>query len=389
MAPLNDLLENFGQDILADRDQEGKWFWVDGERYNIPCRPGDVTESFITIRQDWLDALGMAMPQNLEEFTEVCRAFTFDDPDGNGEDDTYALGGALNGSYMDTLTVVMGFFGVYKDWMPQEDGRYIPYELTDSMREAVKYLRELYLMGVVDPEFAVDTRDRYLEKKSLNRYGIEQWYLTQTGSTSAWWTTFVANVPQQVTAPLPLFAAEGHEAVWPNLTSSPSGVATGGFQLFLFNDSACKEKTMQIINYLATQEGSELVTFGPKGVTWDEDENGNYVDLQADEETIKQSGRELYYTVFWHDIFKRNADPLVLEGLELYTPYVRAANDFPYTYEGDTSALSSLLNTYMVRILTDAGVDADAEFDKMIEEYNQMGGADYIDWYNQMISEQT
>ena len=43
----------------------------------------------------------------------------------------------------------------------------------------------------------------------------------------------------------------------------------------------------------------------------------------------------------------------------------------------------------MVRILTDAGVDADAEFDKMIEEYNQMGGADYIDWYNQMISEQT
>ena len=387
LAPLNELLEAYGQDILADRPEDGKWLWVDGERYAIPCRPSDVTETFITIRKDWLDALGLQMPSTLDEFTEVCRAFTFDDPDGNGVQDTYALGGALNGSYMDTLTVVMGFFGVYKDWMPQEDGSYLPYQLTDNMLAAIKYLRELYLLGVVDPEFSVDTRDRYLEKKNLNRFGIEQWYLTQTGDTSAWWNTFESNVPQHETTVMPMISVEGYETIWPNLTASEFGVATGGFQLFIFDQCEHKDKVMQIINYLATDEGSELVTFGPQGVTWDEDENGEYYPIEVDEETMNQSGRELYYVVFWHDVYKRNSDPLVLEGLEVYSPYVRPAHDFPYVYEGDTSALDSLLNTHIVKMLTDASIDPDEEFALMEEEYMRMGGADYIAWYNDMMTQ--
>lgn len=144
---------------------------------------------------------------------------------------------------------------------------------------------------------------------------------------------------------------------------------------------------MQIIDFLATQEGSELVTFGPKGVTWDEDENGNYYDIECDEETINQSGRELYYVVYWHDIYKRNADPLVLDGFEKYTPYVRPAADFPYVYEGDTSALNGLLDTHIIKILTDLTVDPDVEFEVMTQEYNAMGGEDYIRWYNEKINQ--
>ena len=142
---------------------------------------------------------------------------------------------------------------------------------------------------------------------------------------------------------------------------------------------------MQIINYLASDEGSELVTFGPKGVTWDEDENGNYVSLNADEETVKQSGQELYYVVYWHNIFKRNSDELVLDGLEKYTPYVRQANNLMATYEGDTSALTSLLDTHMIKIITDSSVNPDAEFEAMTEEYMSMGGAEYIAWYNENV----
>lgn len=387
LAPLNELLHTYGQNILADRADDGKWLWVNGERYNIPCRPGDQTETFLTIRKDWLDHLGLEMPNSIETFTEVCRAFTFDDPDGNGVDDTYALGGALNGSFLDTLTVVMGMFGAYKDWMPQKDGTYLPWQLTENARAALMYMRELYQMGVVDPEFIEDSRDRYLEKKSLNRYGIEQWYLTQTGDSSAWWSTFIANVPQQNTVALPLFAADGYEAIWPNLTSSPIGVATGSFTLLIFDQCKHQDKVMQIIDYLATQEGSELVTFGPKGVTWDEDAQGNYISLNADEEIIKQSGQELYYVVFWHDIFKRNSAPLVLEGLEVISPYVRSAHDFPYVYEGDTAALNSLLNTHMIKIITDANIDPDAQFTVMVNEYNAMGGKEYITWYNQKMQQ--
>ena len=45
------------------------------------------------IRQDWLDNLKLEVPTTIDELEEVMRAFTEDDPDGNGQDDTYGLGG--------------------------------------------------------------------------------------------------------------------------------------------------------------------------------------------------------------------------------------------------------------------------------------------------------
>ena len=51
------------------------------------------------IRQDWLDNLGLDMPETFEEFKEVMRAFTEDDPDGNGVDDTYGFVSSYQGPY--------------------------------------------------------------------------------------------------------------------------------------------------------------------------------------------------------------------------------------------------------------------------------------------------
>jgi len=44
---------------------------------------------FFAIRRDWLDNLGLEAPDTFEEAYGVWRAFTFDDPDGNGKDDTH------------------------------------------------------------------------------------------------------------------------------------------------------------------------------------------------------------------------------------------------------------------------------------------------------------
>lgn len=65
----------------------------DGAIYRIP---GDVAEpacETLWIRQDWLDNLNLEIPKTLDELEKVLYAFTFDDPDGNGVDDTYGLGG--------------------------------------------------------------------------------------------------------------------------------------------------------------------------------------------------------------------------------------------------------------------------------------------------------
>src|SRR5690625_1205597 len=43
------------------------------------------------IRQDWLDNLGLEVPKTVEDLKEVARAFTEDDPNETGEDDTIGL----------------------------------------------------------------------------------------------------------------------------------------------------------------------------------------------------------------------------------------------------------------------------------------------------------
>ncbi len=45
------------------------------------------------IRQDWLDNLKLEVPTTIEELEGSCAPFTEDDPDGNGQKDTYGLGG--------------------------------------------------------------------------------------------------------------------------------------------------------------------------------------------------------------------------------------------------------------------------------------------------------
>jgi len=41
--------------------------------------------------QDWLEAVGMEMPATIEELHDVLYAFTYNDPDQNGKNDTYGF----------------------------------------------------------------------------------------------------------------------------------------------------------------------------------------------------------------------------------------------------------------------------------------------------------
>lgn len=58
----------------------------DGKHYGVPTS----AQAFaVFVRKDWREKLGYEKPQTWEELFELARAFTEDDPDGNGEADTY------------------------------------------------------------------------------------------------------------------------------------------------------------------------------------------------------------------------------------------------------------------------------------------------------------
>lgn len=384
LMPLNGLLENYGQNVLKDRPNEANWYFApDGERYAIACRWSNVPETFYTIRQDWLDELNLSMPTTLDELVKVAEAFTYNDPDGNGKDDTYGFGCALEGKYYDALYIILGAFGVTRDWMEQ-DGQYIPWQLTDKCKEALRYFRNnIYLKGLVDPNFMVMSRNEYLENKYQDMYGIEYWYLTHCNSNSSWWTTFCDNVPWQNCVSLKPVAATGYEAVFPRTINNGSPI---GFNLLMFNDCKHPEKVMEIINYLASDEGADLVELGIEGLNY-EMVDGQYVEKQLPTDQLRESGKGMYTVVFWHNIYKRSSSALTLAGLESLKGFEQMAIYMPYTYEGDTSALSSLLSSMHVSMITKSDVDVDAAFEEMKQKYMSMGGEQYIEWFNEKLNE--
>ena len=124
---------------------------IDGKYYGIPViNPTNIYRIPVVYRQDWLDKLGLPVPETLADFERVIYAFANGDPDGNGIKDTYGLSS-------EGMNVVFGAFGqiVFADqlYFGVKDNQLVIGALQPEMMEALKYLRKWYRDGIIDPEF--------------------------------------------------------------------------------------------------------------------------------------------------------------------------------------------------------------------------------------------
>lgn len=124
---------------------------INGRIFGIPViNPTNIYRIPVVYRQDWLDKLGLAVPQTLPEFETMIYAFANDDPDGNGIKDTYGLS-------REGMNVVFGAFGqiVFADqlYFGVKDRELVIGALEPEMKEALHYLRKWYHDGIIDPEF--------------------------------------------------------------------------------------------------------------------------------------------------------------------------------------------------------------------------------------------
>ncbi len=121
------------------------------------------------IRKDWLETLGLEMPSTWEELYEVAHAFTYNDPDQNGVDDTFGL----TGDGLGTLRYFFASTGVSnRYWNKTENGEWFYGALDDSNIVPLQWLRKMYEDGSLDPDFAATTWRQGLQKFSNNTFGI-------------------------------------------------------------------------------------------------------------------------------------------------------------------------------------------------------------------------
>ncbi|MFD0670758.1 extracellular solute-binding protein [Cohnella sp. GCM10027633] len=195
--PLNDYVDKFETFKLVP-DSVWEAMSVDGKIYGIPQYFSFKYGKKPVIRKDWLDNLGLAMPTNYEELKKVAIAFTKDDPDKNGKNDTLGLGigkdfvfGAWMGTYWDT------------SWSHRnEQGQLIPGVISQGFKEQVQLLRDLYQESAIPKDWAVTNYKDVRKDFYAGKIGI--WY-EQPGDNQSLFQTLQDAVPGAEVVMIPPF----------------------------------------------------------------------------------------------------------------------------------------------------------------------------------------
>jgi putative aldouronate transport system substrate-binding protein len=134
---------------------------------NLPRREG------LVIRKDWLDKLNLKVPTTMEELFNVAKAFTEKDPDGNGKNDTYGLGGFFDGTWGAGARFAF-FFGAYgvPDLWDWNNANFALSVRNPDFYKALTEFRKWNAAKVIDPDWATINRDEFRIRWPQGRYGI-------------------------------------------------------------------------------------------------------------------------------------------------------------------------------------------------------------------------
>ena len=158
---------------------------IDGKLYGLPvvASPND-SMPMLMIRQDWLDNLGLSAPKTVDEFYAVAKAFTEDDPDQNGVDDTYGL--AVNGKDVfqnfGDLGTFFEMFGAQPGHI-SNNGQMIPFidvdgkavyggSLSKEMKQGLALLQQMYNEGIISKDFVTAGQDQIIQDLSAGKVGM-------------------------------------------------------------------------------------------------------------------------------------------------------------------------------------------------------------------------
>jgi len=255
--------------------------YVGGEIYFLP-RPFDFDNPSITqhgrifYRGDWARNLGIPTPTTTDDYREMLRAFTQDDPTGTG---TNTIGLAVPGNWF--FTNLLSFFsGLANDGFTKEDGRWIPNYYSEKMIPGLQFLREIFEAGYVDPEYALAGWQDALTLLGTDvagtaiRNGGDPWWLMRStrfysdanpdfGTVSDVWEQGIIQV-------MPPLIAPGHTRSYWN-----PRIEAGGYSFNHSVDDAKLDVILEFINWGHEPEQVEMGRHGIEGVTYSKDAQGN------------------------------------------------------------------------------------------------------------------
>jgi len=148
----------------------------DGLTYGL-CQIGTVEKNEgILIRKDWLDKLHLEIPVTTEDYINVMTAFTYNDPDGNGKDDTYGFGAFIEtnnheGGLGRRFSPFFGAFGVAGTCNSTKDNCGLNVRKPEFY-EAMDFIRRIVTDKVIDPNWSAYKKDDFRDAWKSGKFGI-------------------------------------------------------------------------------------------------------------------------------------------------------------------------------------------------------------------------
>lgn len=282
-------------------------YYANGKHYSIPV--SHTLEHTMYIRLDWLENLnepsklrgiiadeqGIAqsevtdemlelyqfkVPEDLVEFYRVCRAFTLYDPDGNGKNDTYGYTSAGGDDLFADSWMFIAYDAGYNFMIdPDGDGQYESSWTADNTQKAIAYFNDLYKSGYVDPSWYENSTDDKQTAFAKGKAGIMEghaWYNNIVRSYISANTTATSKPTiEEVSSKIGMF----NPPSGPNGTYGIPGNPNFWTVTCLNAGMSDAELTaaLKLIDYMLSEEGNELLTYGVEGVHYDLDTDGNHV----------------------------------------------------------------------------------------------------------------
>jgi len=254
LLPLDDLLERYGQNILAAVGDDLHLLRNadTGNIYTIPNIIDFPPAMAMQIRQDWLDELGLPVPNTWDEWMAAWRGFQ------TLGDNIVPLAG--------DIFQLMPAFGMNVNnrfgFMIDEQGRYTLAFEHPNFRSFLETMRDLYAEGILDREFS--TRGTLIggnpELEAAFQANIAGSAMTWAANTRT--TSEVLRDGGVENATLigvaPIQGPYGHRGI------HSRAMVSGGSAITIAAEDRAAE-IVQFFDYLFSPEGMRLMSFGIEG----------------------------------------------------------------------------------------------------------------------------
>lgn len=392
--PLNDLIDEHAPDIKAFLEENPAIKKAitapNGDIFFLPyVQDGRVSRGY-WIRQDWLDKLGLEVPDNIDELYKTLTAFRNEDPNGNGIKDESPLIFRHWEEVMRLVTFWGGrsagtdsSFSFYKT----EDGKVshgmIEPEFKEGLRNVIKWYKE----GLIDPE--VFTRG----KKSR-----EIMFTGDLGGMTHDWMASTAKFNSALKDKVPGFNLQ---PILPPKNVNGDRVEENQRALLKPDGWAITHvnkhpvETIQYFNFFFTEEGRRLANYGVEGVHYDMiDGKPVFKDsvLNSDiavNQQMWEAGAQIPIGFKMdYNYEKQWTNEIAQKGIDMYSgDEVKYFEDFiiPNLSEKDREVYDAkwtYIETYLEETIQGwilGGADIDAEWDEYIKTLTNLGIYDIMD----------